>query len=123
MSVPILTIDMDGIRVSLLENDTLDNGEVVTREGDFSHIESELFQTLLSEAYNALDRNDWETLREIEPDAEEGFMWTRDERLLAIMSKVDAASTVGGHSGGSMGITMRQMQLIARLGWEEYLKL
>lgn len=94
----------------------------VRKEGDFSHVDSDMFRTLFAEAYAVLDTSDWTTLREVEPDENEGFMWTTDERLCQIMNKVDAASSIGGHSGASMGITMRQMQQIARDGWSEYVK-
>lgn len=96
------------------------------KEGNFwgivKHNRNNVIVNLLQEAYKALDSHDMDVLRRKRPNANEGFMWTRDPELMAIMDKIDAQST-DGHSGASLAITMRHMQYIAMHGWNDYVRM
>ncbi len=63
----------------------------------------------------------WEHLRTYEPPEDKGFMFSRpppkgQEIEDAVLHRYS------GHSGASFGCTMRVLQLIARVGWDEYAK-
>ena len=49
----------------------------------------------------------------------EGFVWSKCPELIALMSKIEE-SYQNGHSGGSMGFTMRTMYKIAQWGYAKY---
>jgi hypothetical protein len=59
----------------------------------------------------------WDWLREFKPHSNEGFMFSTHPNLSRINEKVTYE-----HSGASYGMTMRIMESIAKLGWEEHLR-
>lgn len=56
---------------------------------------------------------DW--FRDYTPDEEKGFMFDKNENLTRIGKAMKC-----GHSGASYAWTMRTMQNIAKVGWEEF---
>jgi len=61
----------------------------------------------------------WEHLRTYEPPEDKGFMFSRpppkgQEIEDAVLHRY------GGHSGASYGCTMRVLQYIAKVGWDQY---
>ena len=75
---------------------------------------------MLSSAYNVIQQNEgWSLLRNFE---EESFMFSRNSRIQNLMDKINNAYG-GGHSGSSMGTTMRNMEYIAKNGFYKYFHL
>jgi hypothetical protein len=58
----------------------------------------------------------WTYLSTYEPPRGEGFMFSRGD---IVVESVQYHMQVG-HSGGSMAVTMRQLQLLAKIGFPEY---
>jgi hypothetical protein len=58
----------------------------------------------------------WTYLSKYEPPRGEGFMFSRGD---LVVERVQYNMQVG-HSGGSMAMTMRQLQLLAKIGFPEY---
>jgi hypothetical protein len=58
----------------------------------------------------------WTYLSTYEPPRGEGFMFSRGD---TVVESVQYNMQVG-HSGGSMAMTMRQLQLLAKIGLPEY---
>ena len=58
----------------------------------------------------------WTYLSTYEPPHGEGFMFSRGD---IVVESVQYNMQVG-HSGGSMAMTMRQLQLLAKIGFPEY---
>lgn len=58
----------------------------------------------------------WNWLKEFEPDEGKGFMFTEHPNLDTIVSKLRH----NRHSGSSFAWCMRNMQSVAKLGWERY---
>jgi hypothetical protein len=93
--------------------------------GDFSFLNSKSEIPMLEDAFAAMGRveGSWEYLARPEvPDKETGFMFTRDEMVNKIGNEIDKAGRIG-HSGSSYGWTMRQMEYIAKNGWDAYVTL
>lgn len=58
----------------------------------------------------------WEYLSTYEPPHGEGFMFSRGDLVVeAVQYNMQV-----GHSGGSMALTMRHLQLLAKIGLPEY---
>jgi len=70
---------------------------------------------MLQDAENAIEKAQmWEFMK-TDP-GEGGYMWGDGPELKAIYSNIK----YDGHSGGSMGWTMRTMQVLARMGTDEF---
>lgn len=92
--------------------------------GDFSFIKASHERRMLEDAYAAMGRveGSWEYLARPEvPSREDGFMFSRDQQLEKIGREVDKGGEIG-HSGSSYGWTMRQIEAIAKNGWESYVE-
>jgi len=75
---------------------------------------------MLSSAYHVIHQNEgWTLLRNFQG---ESFMFSRNPRITNLMTKVNNAYG-GGHSGSSIGYTMRNMEYIAKNGFDEYFRL
>lgn len=73
--------------------------------------------TMLDDAYEAVTKADmWEYLRLPTSPGKDGFMFSSAFELAAITAEM----TYKGHSGASYAWTMRQMERIAKLGWDTY---
>jgi len=76
----------------------------------------------LIDAYNAVEKTDgaWEWLKRPDvPPEDKGFMFCGDPMLNQIMKNMEMA---GYHSGASFAYTMRTMEMIAKYGWNRYLR-
>jgi len=58
----------------------------------------------------------WNYLSIYEPPSGEGFMFSRGDPVITCIQ----SNMQSGHSGNSMAITMRQLQLLAKIGMSEY---
>lgn len=83
---------------------------------------------MLSEAYSAINKvpGGWAYLKEAGAVGEGGFMYSSYSSQPDIRSQIDNEITKTesgqGHSGGSYGLTMRTMELIAKQGWLAYIR-
>jgi len=92
--------------------------------GDFSFVSDEWSRSMLSSAFEAVEsvEGGWDALIP-EPVGGRGFMFTpRPEG--SVLSQIDEAieERYSGHSGASHAWVMRNMQGIARLGWDDYVR-
>ncbi len=95
--------------------------------GDFSFLPERLAheKRMLEDAWSAMEsvEGSWEYLaRPGVPEEGSGFMFSRDPFITQISNHVDKNGTIG-HSGSSYGWTMRQMETIAKNGWDNYVTL
>ena len=58
----------------------------------------------------------WSYLSTYEPPQGQGFMFSRGDLVVESVQR----NMQVGHSGGSMAMTMRQLQLLAKIGFPEY---
>lgn len=88
----------------------------------FDFINDAMEKYMISTAYTAISKsNKWNILYHFLPKPREGFMWTQNQEILSIMNNV-ADETEFGHSGCSMGFTMRNIHFIAKYGYHEFRK-
>jgi hypothetical protein len=79
---------------------------------------SKLEREMLSDAYQAITTCDlWDWMKTYTPDKDKGFVFSSHPNL----DRINAAMKNKAHSGGSYGWTMRTMENIAKLGWDEAL--
>ena len=75
---------------------------------------------MLNDMFHAItEANQWDWLRTFEPEEKRGFMWSNAPEL----KQIDKHVQYGGHSGTSYAWCMRQMQYIAKHGFEAFAKL
>ena len=73
---------------------------------------------LLRDAHEAITKCDlWDWMRSYTPQEGLGFVFTSHPNLDAINK---AMKMMDDHSGGSYGWTMRQMESIAKIGWDAH---
>jgi hypothetical protein len=79
---------------------------------------SKLERELLTDAHQAITACDlWDWMKTYTPDKDKGFVFSSHPNI----DRINAAMKYQGHSGGSYGWTMRTMENIAKLGWDEAL--
>jgi len=75
---------------------------------------------MVSSAYKVVHNLEkWDFLKEFDPQ-DTGFMFSSNQTAITIMNHVD--QDYQGHSGGTIGLTMRVIQYIAINGYNEYKK-
>jgi len=90
--------------------------------GDFTTLGLATYEvTMLDDAYRAVSKvpGGWEYLARPDVPAGGSFMFGPETPIL---TAINDAMTFRGHSGGTYGLTMRQMEFIAKKGWAEYVK-
>lgn len=85
-------------------------------EGNFAgHID----RVMLKNMYDAItELNLWDWLRKFTPEENKGFMFTQNNKITQIITHNKVESDM--HSGASFGFCMRQMEVIAKNGWDYY---
>ena len=58
----------------------------------------------------------WNYLSIYEPPVSEGFMFSRGDNVISCIQ----SNLQDGHSGNTMAMTMRQLQLLAKIGLSKY---
>ena len=90
--------------------------------GNFSFINCEFTREMLQSAFDAVEsvQGGWEALL---PEPVNGFMFS-PRPPGSVLRQIDIAISerFDGHLGSSYGCTMRNMQGIARLGWDDYVR-
>jgi hypothetical protein len=91
--------------------------------GNFSFINCEWSKEMLQSAFDAVEsvQGGWEAL--LPEPSSGGFMFS-PRPPGSVLRQIDSAISerYSGHSGASYGCTMRNMQGIARLGWDDYVR-
>ena len=90
--------------------------------GDFSFIKRDSERAMLEDAFQVISETEgaWDYLvQKGVPDPNSGFMFSRDSFLMKLGEKVDRHGKIG-HSGATYGCTMREMERIAKKGWDTY---
>lgn len=87
---------------------------MTTLAGNFSFIKDSMWRVMCQEMYTAITAADAWTEMKADP-GDGGYMFSG----APVVSKVSAhLNDTVGHSGSSFGITMRNMQQLARVGWD-----
>jgi len=95
------------------------NPELYPIRADFEFVELECVRRMLFSAYNVIIREEkWKFLHDYNVSEETGFLWARDTELNILLGKIE--DDYGGHSGSSMGYTIRKMHYIAKYGYNEF---
>ncbi len=85
-------------------------------KGDFSMREDSV---ILKNMYDAItELNLWDWLKTFTPEDGKGFMFTQNNEITQIMLHNKVESDM--HSGASFAWCMRQMEVIAKNGWDYY---
>jgi hypothetical protein len=73
-------------------------------------------------AHKAISRCElWNWLQNYEPEKERGFMFARNvPELDRLNEEMEKDPVNGGHSGASYGCTMRNMEFIAKNGYQAF---
>lgn len=88
--------------------------------GDFSFIYDDATRIYLKDAWQAIEKtNTWDDLKSKDVPGEGGFMFSSHPVIKKIYSGMDDSL---GHSGATFGWTMRQMEYIAKDGWETWVE-
>ena len=98
----------------LINNDYFGNGEF-----EFTN---EWSRPYFKSAHQAISRCElWNWLKNYEPDDDKGFMFTTGVPQLERLRNELAKDPVNdGHSGSSYAVTMRNMEYIAKNGYEAF---
>ncbi len=90
----------------------------VYNAGDFTFIKDAMSKAMLEDGYKTVtDLDMWNWMATFTPEEGKGFMYSNHENI----NKIGKAMKTG-HSGASFGWTMRNMEAIAKDGWETYVK-
>ena len=115
-SIPIVTQERRVIHATY--NSELLEPVDIPENPDFSFL-SECEKNMIHSAYTTVSRlNKWDYMRRYEPSNQSGFVFDRDPIIDEISGAIE--SDYGGHSGSSIGYTMRCIQYIAQNGFEKY---
>ena len=113
------------VTINPLNNNNNNNNKNKTNEyfgdGEFEFV-SDWSRPYFKSAHQAISRCElWNFLRNFEPEEDKGFMFTRGVPELDRLSEEMQKDPVnGGHSGASYGCTMRNMEFIAKHGYQEF---
>jgi hypothetical protein len=84
----------------------------------FAFIEDKYSREYLQSAHQAITSCElWDWLRDYNTNA---FMWDRSPEVMRIREKMCKDPINGYHSGASYGWTMRQMESVAKIGYDAY---
>ena len=77
------------------------------------------YKNEIKSAYKIVQNMDmWNYLLNHTPDQEQDFMWSCDPKIIDLMNAI--AHDCAGHSGCSLGMTMRILHFIAKNGYDVY---
>jgi len=87
---------------------------------DFSFLDSHT-RRMIEKAYCTVSRLDeWEYIRNYNSNIDGGFLLSKDEIIINILTEIE--NDYMGHSGCSIGITIRMIEKIAKHGYESFKK-
>jgi hypothetical protein len=89
--------------------------------GDFDFINDQNLKDFLKSTHKTISLCElWNWLRTYQPPANKGFMWGSTAELDRINTELWKDPINATHSGASYGFIMRQMEYIAKNGYEKY---
>lgn len=84
--------------------------------GDFSFINDSHSKQMLEDGYKTItDLDLWNWIANYTPEEGKGFMFSSHDNITKIGNAMKT-----GHSGASYGWTMRNMESIAKNGWDKF---
>ena len=96
--------------------DQLDYGN-----GEFDFVTDRSVREFLKSAHKAISLCElWNWMRIYQPPANKGFMWSKTPELDRLNQQMWKDPVNGYHSGSSYGFIMREMEYIAKNGYENY---
>ena len=91
----------------------------IPSDPDFSFL-SKCDKNMIESAYHTVNRMEkWDYLRRYSPSKDTGYMFDQDPTIGEITNAIND-NWDGGHSGCSMGYTMRRIQYIANNGFQDF---
>lgn len=96
----------------------MNTGSAQPSLGEFSWMKESYDAAMLADAYQAITAAEqWPFFRNQAPPPDRGYMFWNAPELTLVQAKM---RDPGVHSGASYAWTMREMQAIAKLGWEAW---
>ena len=104
-----------------MENNFEVYDEIHYGNGEFDFIKDNSYRDFLKSAHKAISICElWNWMRIYEPPPNKGFMWSQPTELERINQQMWKDPINGNHSGSSYGFIMRDMEFIAKNGYENY---
>ena len=95
--------------------------EIHYGNGDFDFISDNATKDFLKSAHKAISICElWNWMRIYEPPPNKGFMWCSVAELDRLNQQMWKDSINGNHSGASHSYILREMQYIAKNGYQNY---
>lgn len=118
-SVPDDSVPTESVPDESVPNENIPIELIMPQIFDFRNINCTHEKRCFVLAYNTITRlNKWTELRNFIVDESRGFQFGKNENILFIMNEIER--DYKGHSGSSIGITMRHMHFISKHGVQEY---
>jgi hypothetical protein len=104
-----------------MENNIQVYDEMHYGNGEFDFIKDNNYRDFLKSAHKAISICElWNWIRIYEPQPNTGFMWSKTPELDRLNKQIWNDPINGYHSGGSYGAIMRDMEYIAKNGYEKF---
>lgn len=104
-----------------MENNIEVFDELYYGNGKFEFIEDETIRDFLKSSHKAISLCElWDWLRIYQPPPNKGIMWSETQELDKINYQMQKDTINELHSGSSHGLIMRQMEYIAKNGYEKF---
>jgi hypothetical protein len=90
-------------------------------DGSFEFVNDKHYRTYLQSAHNAITICElWEWFQRYSPDPNRGFSWSTTPELDKLSEQMRKDPYNGNHSGSSYSIIMRDMEYIAKNGYDSF---
>ncbi len=104
-----------------MENNIQVYDELYYGNGEFDFIKDISYRAFLKSAHKAITLCElWDWMRIYEPEPNRGFMWSKTPELDRLNKQMWYDPINGDHSGSSYGAIMRDMEYIAKKGYENF---
>ena len=104
-----------------MENNIKIYDEMYYGNGEFDFVKDKFTKEFLKSAHRAISLCElWNWMRIYEPQADRGFMWSKTPELDRLNQQMFKDPINSEHSGSSYGFIMRQMEDIAKNGYENF---
>jgi hypothetical protein len=106
-----------------MENNIKVYDEMYYGNGEFDFIKDKNYRDFLKSAHKAISICElWDWIRIYQPPPNTGFMWSKTQELDKLNEQLWKDPINGDHSGSSYGAIMRDMEYIAKNGYESFKK-
>ena len=104
-----------------MENNIKIYDETHYGNGEFDFVRDEFIKEFLKSAHRAISLCElWDWMRIYEPEPDKGFMWSKTPELDRLNQQIFNDPINKNHSGSSYSFIMRQMEDIAKNGYENF---